>query len=61
MQIHIRRTGSFLALGAIMTLAGSTASMAQSARRAENSLLGFTLLRSSYRDVLKKYGRPDEI
>ena len=61
MQIQFGRAGSVLALGTLLTLAGSTASTAQNARRPENSLLGFTLLRNTYRDVLKRYGRPDEI
>ena len=60
MQFKFSRTGTSLALGALFALVGTQASIAQSAPR-ETSLLGVTLLKSSYRDVLRRFGRPDEI
>ena len=61
MQTEFGRARSVLALGALLTMAGSAVSLAQSAPPTEHSLLGVTLLKSSYRDVMKKFGRPDEI
>src|SRR5207302_5329325 len=62
MQIRSGRAVKTLALGALLTVGVSGLSAAQGARdKSENSLLGITLLRSSFRDVLRKFGRPNEI
>jgi hypothetical protein len=61
MQTQVHRGGSVLAIGALLAVASSGPSIAKGAHPPETTLLGITLLKSSYRDVLKRYGRPDEI
>ena len=56
MQIRSFRAGPVLALSALLTIGVCGSSMAQ-----EYKLFGIKLLTNSYKDVLKKYGKPDEI
>ncbi len=56
MQIRSFRAGPVLALTALLTLGVCGSSMAQ-----EYKLFGIKLLSNSYKDVLRKYGKPDEI
>ncbi|HLJ55514.1 MAG TPA: hypothetical protein VKT77_10790, partial [Chthonomonadaceae bacterium] len=60
MQIRLTRTAAVPAFGVLFALSAALPALAQPTPH-ENSLLGITLLRSSYRDVLHKFGRPDEI
>lgn len=55
-----RAVGLSAVSGFLVTLA-ATAFAGQETRVPENSLVGITLLKSSYRDVLRRFGRPDEI
>ncbi len=56
MQIRSFRAGPVLALSALLTIGVCGSSMAQ-----EYKLFGIKLLTNSYKDVLKRYGKPDEI
>jgi hypothetical protein len=61
MRNRFGRASVVIAATAALSVMGGAAAMAQSASKSESSLLGVTLLKSSYRDVLKRFGRPDEI
>ena len=56
MQIRIHSATKLIALSALLSIGAVGASQAQ-----EKRLLKVTLLTNSYRDVLKLYGKPDEI
>lgn len=56
MQIRSFRAGPVLALSALLTIGVCGSSMAQ-----EYKLFGIKLLTNSYKDVLRRYGKPDEI
>ncbi len=65
MKIHCGRLGGIAALTAVVSLASGPSFARQevsiSETNAESSLIGIRLETSTYRDVLKKYGQPDEI
>jgi len=60
MHIPKGRLRTFAALGTLTTLAFSSVQAGQFGG-SENQLVGITLRNSTFRDVLRKYGQPDEI
>ncbi len=60
MSIRNGRTGSLVALGALVMFT-SSAVLAGQFGGSEDHLLGVALRTSTYRDVMKKYGQPDEV
>lgn len=60
MNIRNSRLRTFAALATLTTLGCSTVQAGQ-VRGTENQLLGITLRNSTFREVLKKYGQPDEV
>lgn len=60
MNIRYGRLRTFAVLGTLTTLAFSTVQAGQ-VGGSENQLLGITLRSSTFRDVLRKYGQPDEV
>ena len=61
MRNRFGRVSGAVAAATAFGVIGAAAAVAQPSSKSETSLLGVTLLKSSYRDVLKRFGRPDEI
>jgi hypothetical protein len=60
MNIRYRHLRTLAALGTLTTLAFSTVQAGQFGG-SENNLIGITLRSSTFRDVLRKYGQPNEV
>ncbi|MCW3094474.1 MAG: hypothetical protein JWL77_92 [Chthonomonadaceae bacterium] len=60
MNIRNGRLRTFAVLGTLTTLAFSTVQAGQ-VGGSENQLVGISLRTSTFRDVLRKYGQPDEV
>jgi len=64
MHIRFSRLGNVAIMGAVITLASVPMQAGQipsESLNPESTLLGIRLLKSTYRDVMQKYGQPDEI